>query len=248
MIASPDFQVPPRDALGAKTQARRAIRNRVDDDQRDELGAAHEICWGAAHAAARHPLVRQGTDRFSAIRAGHRRWRSQWSRPSRISGAVADGSDPRCCPAMGSPAGRSRRPRTRSPRRARSSLASRCTRHGRKSVRGPAGFTGRSVRPDPDEQRAARIDGSGGRVRVTEPWRPFSHCYRRRAGSATVAHTSRLAPGHRDLDRADLPPQAPATPPGNADPDRFRDNQPNRSRGLQSRSTKPWTDPPYYEV
>jgi len=202
VIASPDFQVPPRDALGAKTQARRAIRNRVDNDQRDGLGAAHEICWGAAHAAARHPLV-------SRERTA--------SQPFARDTVVGDHS--------GAGPAESPVPSRMAPipvvaqqwDRPRADLGGRGHVHleGRAPVlrvdvhdKGGNRFGARQGSQDGQFVRTLTNNGllgsmrrwSGGRVCVTEPWRAFSHCCRRRAGSATVAHTSRLAPGHRDLD------------------------------------------------
>lgn len=83
-------------------------------------------------------------------------------------------------------------------------------------------------------QRVTRIDGPHRCV-----WRQcrdgvvLRSAATQRSGPATVGHPGGVAVGDRHLDRADLPPTAPATRPGKALPERVRTApHARRNRGL----------------
>ena len=88
------------------------------------------------------------------------------------------------------------------------------------------------LRANAGQPRADRIHGqSRGPAAITVPWSRFRPAAEERSGPPALGQPRAAAAGHHHLDRADLPPPAPATawPP---DAHRIRDNQPGRTRGL----------------
>ncbi len=72
-----------------------------------------------------------------------------------------------------------------------------------------------------------------------------------RLGQAALGHPRGPAAGDHHLDRKDLPPAPPATPPGTTHTHRIRDTDPGRSRGLTAptNSSQPkWGQSPAIDV